>query len=162
MTGSDADKDGQGDLAVLYPELPDTVAGVPVVMREYTFVEGMQHGVQIAAVTAAFRKVMSESGAPSLEQMDAAFAVCVDEVMHLVALACDQPEKWVRSLNDEDGRQLRAMWWAVNAHFFARRVTESVVWALEMQRHSVGATSSPPSTPPATPHTTSADTRTVN
>lgn len=162
MGDVDDNKDGQDDLAILHPERQQTVAGRDLTMREYGYVESLQHGALVSAVVAALKPLVASGGLEDINALRAAFASCGDATLALQAIACDQPEAWVRGLSAKDGSALFMLWWTVNGPFFADRLVETVAWQRGMQearrRASDGATSTPPSLPPATTSTASADT----
>lgn len=149
-------KDGQDDLAILYPERHATIAGVAVVMREYGFVESLQLHKAIAALTAAMTDVALAGKFTDLESMRGVFGQCVDQVMQLTAIACDQPESWVRSLTGGDGESLLLLWWSVNAPFFLQRVLMAV--RDQKAREAAGVMFSAPLSPTDTAPETSTGT----
>jgi hypothetical protein len=150
MTDEQTSTDGADDLAILFPERTATVAGVAVTMREYTFMEGMQLHALIAPLVEGMVGLLLADALPYDDAMRSIFGDNAEDVATLIATACDQPREWVVGLGDEEGNQLRLLWWAVNGHFFGRRVRESIV--LHQLRDSAGQTSlssspAPDSTP---------------
>src|SRR6185437_3659103 len=136
--------DGGDDLAILFPERTVTVAGRTVVMREYTFIES----------------ILLADALPYDDALRPIFGEHADDVVTLIAKAADQPREWVASLGDEEGNQLRLLWWSVNGDFFGRRVRESIV--LHQLRVSAGQTSSSSSPAPASTPMDSATKPVVN
>lgn len=151
-------KDGQDDLAILFPDRSPTIAGVALTMREYRFVESLEHHALIARFTDAITGLALQGDFADLDSLRSTFGEFRDEVVDLIALSCDQPAEWVGSLDAVDGEQLMMVWWTVNAPFFLRRVLLSV--GLRKARELPGATSSPSSSPTGTAPTTSAGTPT--
>ena len=156
-----ASGDGADDLAILYPERRQTIAGVAVTMREYGFVEGVQLAPLVEAVVGALTDVASAGDRLAPNALRPALAAHPDAVIALIAVACDQPEAWVRSLTDRDGQALMLLWWVTNADFFVRRVIEAVT-VRQMERASAGSTPTPPSSAPGTTLESSASTPAVN
>ena len=148
------------DLDVLYPERVAVIAGRQVTMREYSFVESLQHAAPIAGLTDAMVGVALAGNFHDLDSLRNAFGSQWASVIDLIALACDQPASWVSSLGAQDGEQLFLLWWSVNADFFLRRVLLGV--QLRKVREAGGPTFTPPSSPLDTAPATSAGTRTVN
>lgn len=152
--------DGQDDLAILFPERTTVIAGVPITMREYSFVEALDHHALIARLTDAMTDTAIRGDFADLDSLRSAFGGCRSEVVALVALACDQATTWVNSLRADDGEHLMMLWWAVNSGFFLRRVLLSV--GMRKAREFDGSMSSEPSSPTATAAPTSGGTRSDN
>lgn len=152
--------DGEGDLAILYPERQATIAGVPVTMREYGWVEGMQLHALMTPLVEEMASLAEKKNLMDPAAHEALFIAHADVLPLLVATACDQPVEWVNTLSDRDGRNLRLLWWTVNVPFFVRRVTDCLVARQIAQL--AGPTSSPPSSVPDTTPGESSGTRTVN
>lgn len=152
--------DGQDDLAILFPERASVIAGVAVTMREYSFPESLEHHAAIARFTDAITGIALRGDFADLDSLRGAFGACRDDVMGLIAVACDQPVDWVRSLGANDGEQLMMLWWAVNSGFFLRRVLLSV--GMRKAREFGGPTSLAPLSPAATGPETSGGTRSGN
>lgn len=153
--------DGAADLAILYPERRQTIAGVAVTMREYGFVEGVQLAPLVEVVVSALADVAFLGDRLTPHALRPAFAAHPDQVIALIAAACDQPEAWVRSLSDRDGQALMLLWWVTNADFFVRRVIEAVT-VRQMEQASAGSTSTPTSSAPDTTPSASGNTRAAN
>lgn len=155
-----AKPDGADDLAILHPDRQATIAGRPLVMREYRFAESLQLDAPIASITAALAKVAASDAPPSVDAFRPLFAAHADVVPLLLATACDQPVEWVRELGDEDGHRLLLLWWSANSGFFGRRVVRHLV---EQEiAASAGPMSMPHSPGQATAATVSSPTRVVN
>lgn len=139
-----ATENGQDDLAILHPEHTLTLAGEPITVREYGHVEGLKLGHLVGPVVKALKGIALGGDLLDVDATGSAFAAVPDEVIALIAAACDKPVAWVENLNDEDGFALRMHWWAINSPFFGRRVLQSVVWDREVARQqqaSAGPTS---------------------
>jgi hypothetical protein len=153
-----ASGDGADDLAILYPERRQTIAGVAITMREYGFIEGVQLAPLVEAVVGALADVASAGDRLTPSALRPAFAAHPDAVVALIAAASDQPEAWVRALSDRDGQALMLLWWVTNADFFVRRVIEAVT-VRQMEKASAGQTSTPASSVPGTTPGGSVNTR---
>ena len=151
---------GQDDLAILFPERSATIAGVAITMREYSFVETLEHHARIARLTDAITGIALRGDFADLDSLRGAFGDCRADIVDLMALACDQPAAWIIGLNADDGEHLMMLWWAVNSGFFLRRVLLSV--GMRKAREFDGEMSSAPTSPTATPPPTSDGTRNVN
>jgi hypothetical protein len=121
-----ANPEGAGDLAILHPERAATIAGVALVVREYTFAESLRHQALVSALCDAMTGVALTGEFHDMDSLRAAFGDNADILLRLVAIACDQPLAWVQGLSAIDGEQLFLLWWSVNADFFLRRVLLSV------------------------------------
>jgi hypothetical protein len=155
----DSNADCAKDDAILFPERIETIAGVVVTMREYTFAESLKHHALVNALSDAMTEVAIEGKFNDLDSLRAAFGDNGQILLRLIAIACDQPLAWIEGLGAADGEILFMLWWGVNSDFFLRRVLLSV--QLRKVREigdSDGLTSSPPSrlpgmTPPGSPGT---------
>lgn len=156
----DSNKDGEQDLAILEPDRHATIAGVAVVMREYTLSESLHLHALITKLTDAMTDVALAGDFNDLDSLRGAFGDNAENVMQLIAMACDQPLAWVQSLGATDGDELQMLWWGVNDSFFLRRVLLSV--RFRKVRELDGLTSSPPSLTPGTTREPSPTTPTVN
>ncbi|WP_027489386.1 DUF6631 family protein [Rhodanobacter sp. OR92] len=162
MTKQPTEKqDGADDIAILHPERQQTIAGVAVTMREYGFIEGVQLAEPVRHVVDALSDVAFSGELLTPHALRPAFTQHLDDVITLMAAASDQPEAWVRGLNDADGQALMLLWWVTNADFFVRRVIEAVT-VRHMTQASVGQTPTPASSAPDTTPRASASTRVVN
>lgn len=166
MSETISTKGGEGDLAILFPERNDDVAGVAVVMREYGFHESLKLHADIAALTDAMTDIALAGDFRDLDSLRAAFGAQGDSVERLIAAACDQPVAWVAGLKAQDGERLMMLWWEVNADFFLRRVLTSVQLGMVRKLQAVvpsdGPTPSPLSSMQDTTPGNSASTPTVN
>lgn len=140
---TDTDKDGVQDATILAPEREAVIAGVPVVMREYTFAETLRHGAMITALTDAMADIAMAGKFSDLDSLRSAFGENGDILLRLIAVASDQPLAWVQGVCGIEADTLFMLWWEVNADFFLRRVLLSV--QLRKVREHAGLTSSPPS-----------------
>lgn len=153
-----AAKEGEGDLAILFPDRTRTIAGVTLTMREYGLVESLLLDARIQRVAEALGSAAQGGAQLTAAALRPVFAQCHDDVVELIAAACDQPVPWVANLRAADGQPLLMLWWVVNADFFVQRVIESIAVARILPKESGGPTSLQPSQPQATPSTGSANT----
>lgn len=135
------------DLDVLHPERALTVGGRAVTVREYSFIEGLRIQQRVRPIVAGL-EAAAEGGDVSMDVLDELVARHTDDVLALVAQACDQPVEWVRGLSDEDGQALLLAWWGVCSRFFIRRLVMRRAWQAAQQ--PAGATSTPASSTTAT------------
>lgn len=153
-------QDGDNDLAILHPERKTDVAGVHIVMREYSYVESLEFAEPIAALTDAIAGLVLAGTFEDLDSLRIVFGAHAAQVITLVATACDQDAAWVHDLGADDGELLQMLWWGVNAHFFLRRVLAT----LQIRRNRKSGSPIPmaPSSAPAMTRTPSGSTRSVN
>lgn len=156
----DNNKDGGQDVAILHPEREAIIAGVPVVMREYSWAESLRHHEIIDALSDAMTGVALKGDFHDLDSLRGAFGDNGDILFRLIAAACDQPVAWISTLDATAGDELFLLWWGVNSDFFLRRVLRSV--QLAKVRELAGLTSSPASSMPDTTQNGSGITPTVN
>lgn len=158
--GSQAGQDGEDDLAILHPERKEDVAGVSIVMREYSYVESLELAQPIADLTDAICGLVLAGTFEDLDSLRVVFGANANQIIALMAIACDQPATWVGGLDADDGELLQMLWWGVNARFFLRRVLVSL--QIRRNRKSGSPTSMAPSLAPAMTRTPSETTRSVN
>lgn len=148
MTPTEKGQGGQGDLAILHPEISATIAGRKVTVREYTFVQGLRLTSLIAPIVDGMAALALAGELPDPEALRPVFGEHVDQVLFLIAESCGQDVAWVAGLPDGEASKLQLMWWTVNAHFFGRRVRQAVI-AMEL-RQSLGEASTSHSPEPGT------------
>lgn len=148
MTDAKKPQEGEGDLAILFPNVTTTIDGVSVTVREYGFEESMRLNALFAPICDGLAAAVADGDLADPALLDAVFADNTSSVIELIAAACNQPREWVAGLGDEDGQNLRLLWWSVNAGFFGRRVAARIV--SRQMTASAGQTSLPSSSKPAT------------
>lgn len=153
-------RDGEDDLAILFPERQAPVAGVTVTMREFRWVEGLRLQALIGPIVTKLCELAEQDHLMESASLEALFAEHATALPLLIATACDQPVEWVESLSDEDGRKLRLLWWTVNVPFFVTRVSERLI-AHQLNQLD-GSTSSPSSSVPDMTPNDLGSTRVVN
>lgn len=124
--------------------------GEEVTVREYGgFLEGMRVDAIASPVIQDLHALFSEisdGGDFNLLELAAVFGAHEEVIARLIAMACDKPEDWVKSLNDEDGQLLLMAWWSTNQGFFLRRITRAHIAkraATTLQAEKAGEASSP-------------------
>lgn len=137
---------GADDLTVLLPDSALTLGGKQIVVREYTLSESLLLRHTLAPFVESLRD--AGQGLVDLNGILDVLAAHHDAVMQLVAVACDQPEDWVRGLASAEGETLLFTWWVVNADFFVRQLHRLA--QQKAPQASAGQTSSPPLSPTAT------------
>lgn len=137
------------DLEILHPEAQLILAGRPIVVREYGYVEGLRLLTWakpfVDDLQAAFD---GATAAPRAAAIEALLIRHVDLLSRMVAQAADVEPEWVEGLGQADGDLLTAVWWSVNAPFFCRRVLRQAVEA-RLESRSRGGASTPTSSVPA-------------
>ncbi|MDF5846464.1 hypothetical protein P4053_34100, partial [Pseudomonas aeruginosa] len=86
---------------------------------------------------------------PDLEQILVVLGQHSDLIPHLMAVAADVDEEWVKVLPHRDGNFLLYVWWLVNGPFFIGAVVDRIPTerAAEEARKAVGRTSMLASSP---------------
>lgn len=109
-------------LAILLPEQTLTVAGVEVVVHEYTLAEQLKHRATLVILSQGFKQLLdtSSNDEVSLDVLFNFLGEHWDAVLLAVSIACNQPLEWVSALTGDDGEALVMTWWGVNAPFFTR------------------------------------------
>ena len=126
----------QNELEILAPDMELTIAGEPITVHEYRFLEGMQ-AQQVApgffdAITELF--LTQPEQAQDLTALADLFARHADDVTRLMAMASGQTPDWVSGLSDLDGQMLMMSWWQVNAGFFTRRLIAAAAQQMGRQQ----------------------------
>lgn len=149
------------ELAVLHPENVIEIAGRTVVVREYTYIEGMRlQGGAAAFLDDLYAAFPPAAGAPAAADVNDLLAKHIFVVQWLIAQAITPLNDadadaffaevkanavWVGQLNDVEGDLLSLAWWGVNRGFFTRRLQRR---ALAGPAPAGGPSASPSSTPP--------------
>jgi hypothetical protein len=125
------------ELDILLPDVELTMAGDPVIVREYRFVQGMQAQALAKPLLDDLAAVFLPDDAPDgddaaqaegiLNALGEIFGRHPHLMVKLLAMSTGKPADWIESLNDEDGQTLLLTWWGVNKDFFARRLTTYLV-----------------------------------
>ncbi|TBU75197.1 DUF6631 family protein [Phytopseudomonas daroniae] len=140
-----AAKGSADDLAVLNSDVPTTIAGRKLVMREYGFIEGMRlQGLYAPFVTDLYNSMRDSADVP-LHEVIELLGRHTDQVAELISIAADVELNWVRGLDDVNGMNLMYLWWNVNCPFFMRRVFDRRSAELAVEKVRAGETSMPSS-----------------
>lgn len=142
MSNAERNKDGEDDLAIMFPDRQAVIAGVTVTMREYRWVEGLRLQLLTAPLVERLADLAQQGRLADAVAHESLFADHAEALPLLISTACDQPLEWVESLSDRDGRNLRLLWWTVNLPFFSTRVSDRL-----LARQIDGLTSSTSSSP---------------
>jgi hypothetical protein len=152
--GAPATTPGEDDLAILIPDIPLTLAGRSVTVREPRFIQGMRIRAKAHALTRDL--TASIQGGEGL----------TDDVMDVLSrhdalvkeLICEVTENadidWIDGLSEIDGEKLMLAWWACCGPFFVRQIARRLADTLRTQAlvnaASAMRTSSKPSPQPDT------------
>ena len=139
--------EGADDLQVLHPELPLSVGGRDLVMREYGFIEGLRVRPIIEPMLKDMEALIGLTTQPTNDQVLDLMGNHIDEFQELLAVASDTDVAFVAGLNQTDGTRLADAWWKVNGPFYWRTAISRVAVARVQARagKAGGATSTPPS-----------------
>lgn len=111
------------DLAVAHPDVPLTLGGRTLLVREYRFIEGQRNAHLMQAFQGAlYALIAKDSGVPTYPDIEQLLHAHVDDVRAMVALSAGVEPEWIDNLGDTDGDQLLMAWWSANAGFFIRRM----------------------------------------
>lgn len=117
-----ADDDGANELKIMAPEQRAVVFDRVVEMREPTFLEAIELEPQLVPVIEEISSAIDAQGTVEY----GAFARMVhrhrDVLVTMMALCGGVEPEWVSKLSDADGQRFSALFWAVNRHFFGRRI----------------------------------------
>lgn len=147
-------------LAELHPELSLTIAGRPLVLREYGFYEGLEVAHKAQALIADMHQLCRD-GALRFDRIRRLLGVHRQVVIPIAAQSAGVDPEWVAGLEGNDAETFLSAWFGVNAGFFVHEVVvemreERVLAAMTAQ---AGPSSSPGSAPPdSATSTASADT----
>ena len=150
------------DMAVLFPDVdvavrdPDSGERVPLTVREFRFLEGLQ-------ISAAVRPLIESIGAAVSEDETEIDIGMIHEAMtehaniwvECTARATGRDAEWIGRLSDGDGQALSAAMWSANGSFFGRRLVEAV-----KRRQKAGPSHLPKSSMPSSGPDTGGDTAT--
>ncbi|MEN1942654.1 DUF6631 family protein [Luteimonas sp. MJ293] len=134
-----------GELAVMQPDITLQLGDESVVVREYSFWDGME--VVYADGRAFLDDVVAslEDGkADAWEQVRALVGRHQGYLLRAIAKAVGRDPDWVKGLGARNADALFSTWWAVNGHFFLHEATVVIRGRLAV-RASAGPKSSPSS-----------------
>jgi hypothetical protein len=123
------------DLEVLFPDRELTVAGEPLVVREYRYREGMAMLVLARPFLEGLRRLIGADGEVTPEDLDALIAEHADVWLALMARSCDRDVEWLAGLPDTEAMKLQMAFWAVNGPFFTRRLLFGAVFSAAAARN---------------------------
>lgn len=158
MADNEQQSQDASDTEVLFPQHELTIDGETVVVREFTFIEGIRLEQRIQPLLDAF-EAGAEDESPGVELLGRLMADHLDLMIELMATACDRDADFVAGLSDSDGQNLKWTFWDVNRRFFLRRIAERQAVRLGAQKAagSDGAKSSPDSSTTGTTGSDSSD-----
>lgn len=149
-----ADK-AAGDLSVLKPDRNTTVAGRPIVMREYGFFDSLELLPLLEPILVDLED-QAKAGAPwpDFNSVPSFLGNHANVLVHLIAKSASVEMEWMRGLTAEQGYELVWWWWIVNGPFCKRCAEKRLVTAHVMEqqakRQAAGQTPSTTSSLPAT------------
>lgn len=139
------------DLAVLHPDREITIAGRPLVVREYGFVEGLRlRAVSEPFLAALYAAAKDDGQIPGFVGIEAVLADHAECVVQLVAASARVESEWIMGLSDEDGYRLMQEWWLATGPFFIRRLVQRLAIDQAKAARPGGPASMTPSSAPDT------------
>lgn len=109
------------ELEVLFPDREISIAGRTLVVRELRFSEQLKWQSLLNEVAENFDQVNADDE-NFFDHVLATLGAYADRLLDIVAICCDQSREWIDSLPANQGEELLFTWWAVNNHFFIRRL----------------------------------------
>lgn len=143
----EASEKGADDLQTLHPERSATIAGRPVTVREYGFIEGLGLRPKAQPLLDDLYAQIADGHIPELEEILVLLGTHHKLIEELVATAADVEPEWVAGLNQDQGYQLLMMWWGANGPFYVRSAFNRVVAKKAAEAVRAGQMSTPPSPP---------------
>lgn len=153
-----ADRTLAAELDILHPDRQIRLRDRLVTLREYGYIEGLQlqGGIQ-TLLDDLYALFSRDAAAPSTDQVRDTFARHALSLQWLLAQSMtpypDDPAglttftaqvaenaQFVNRLDDIEGDQLFAVWWAVNGGFFIRRFRARLLAAAQDRSASSGST----------------------
>lgn len=132
-----AENSSAAALAIISPDLPLTLAGRAIVVREYGFFEGLAVAHRAEGFIADMHN-MCRGGELRYDRIRRLFGVHRDVVIEIAAQAADVEPEWVAALKGSDAESFMSAWFSVNASFFVHEVI--VEMREERQRQALGST----------------------
>lgn len=142
-------------LSELVPDLPITIAGRAIVIREYGAFEGFEVAAQAAGLMASIVDSARE-GEFNWTRMRRLIGQHSDEVLAIAARAADVEPAWVKGLNRDQLDEFLSAWFGVNAGFFAHEVVATLKDELMRKALAKAGTTSSPASPPSASATSTA------
>ncbi|WP_374439138.1 DUF6631 family protein [Pseudomonas panipatensis] len=144
-----AAKAGADDLQVLHPNRSLEIEGKQITVREYGFVEGMGLRPVMQPLIDDLYTITKAGGVPEIEVVLGVLGKHQDLLVHLMSVAADVDESWIRSLPYRPGKHLLYVWWAVNGPFFVGEATDRLLQEryVAQVKALAGRTSTPASSP---------------
>ncbi|HIY72251.1 MAG TPA: hypothetical protein H9827_12390 [Candidatus Luteimonas excrementigallinarum] len=136
------------ELAVMQPDITLQLGDESVVVREYSFWDGLD--VVYSDGRAFLDDVvagLAAGNADAWEQVRGLVGRHRGYLVRAIARAVDRDPEWVQGLAARNADALFSIWWAVNGHFFLHEATVVIRGRL-VAKESAGPKSSPPSPAP--------------
>lgn len=148
-----AAKEAADELQVMRPDVPLTLAGRELVVREYTFWESMDVVYAEPAFLDAVIDLLTGSDRDPWEAIRSLFGRFQSFLKSAAATSAGVEAEWIDTLRPRDVDVLMSTWWAVNGHFFLHEAAVKLRGRRTKAELSAGPTSSPASPAPdsATP-----------
>jgi len=147
------------DLDILHSERYLTLSHRDLIVREYSFVEGLQLRALAKPFADALRDAIAEGETFAFERIEALIGDHYDVVLQLVAISADVDRDFINGLNDNDGNLLLMAWWGACGPFFLRQCLRQLQMAQQelaaVQLASKAVSPGPSSTPASSPTATS-------
>lgn len=136
-------------LAELVPNLPITIAGRDLVIREYGAFEGLEVAAQAAGLVSDMVAI-GRVRELTWSEMRRLIGKHSGEALAIAARSADVEPDWVRGLNRQDLEQFLSAWFGVNVGFFVHEVLAQLQdEAVRKALAQAGTKSSPASQPAA-------------
>ena len=119
------------DEEIIFPDVDLDLAGKPVKVSEYRFIDGMKVASLARPLLVDMAYLFSHAAdgpeSLSLTLINDMFGKYPDLMVELIAISTGEDPDWIASLSDEYGQLLLMTWWRVNSAFFTRRLVTEMV-----------------------------------
>ena len=153
---------GADDLAVINPDVTDSIAGRTITMREYGHIEGLQLRPMMVDFTRSLEQLIVEAKEAKNEllfedifdiagpHVNAVRFAMAQSMAPAGAQASPADVDWINGLNAQDGERAMEAWWTACGPFFLRRVTKRMGERSWRATRFGGQSSTTPSLTPGT------------
>lgn len=112
---------------VLDPDLTQVIAGRDITMREPSWLESLEWEPKIMPLVNSLQQQLKDEDAAGADPARAIMQLLASEhrsaLIAFMAFCARVDVEWIHKLNDADGQHFMLLFWRVNFHFFARRLS---------------------------------------
>ncbi len=107
---------------ILFPEMSVVINDEPVVVKEFSFIQGMKVNAMAKPFIKGLSVFFSDGEDVDFSAMSVVFDSHVSTLIELMAISTGKPVEWFETLSDTDGQSLLMAFWSVNRNFFINRL----------------------------------------